>query len=158
MCGVWLSRYIRHGVCNHWAHGCGTQYVTRQCQPRNGWLNVGWSSAVSSWIILYAGTPFEVSRRVAFFNHSSTQRIFIFLNTRFKSSYPNKWRRCALNPNGRPAEVEPASWNGIWDQLKSARVRGAPIPVLITFRCLRLMRPLGLRSRYLCVHAIMGVA
>jgi len=51
------------------------------------------------------------------------------------------------------------------DKLKTARERGAPIPVLITFRCLRLMRPLdlrprslGQRPRYLCVHTIMGVA
>jgi len=51
------------------------------------------------------------------------------------------------------------------DTLKTAREREAPIPVLITFRCVRLMRPLGLwprslglRPRYLCVHAIMGVA
>jgi len=51
------------------------------------------------------------------------------------------------------------------DRLKTARGRGAPIPVLITFRCLRLMRPLGLRPRslglwprYLCVHAIIDVA
>jgi len=35
-----------------------------------------------------------------------------------------------LNPNGRPAEVEPDVQNGIWDQLKTARGRGAPIPVL----------------------------
>jgi len=35
------------------------------------------------------------------------------------------------------------------DRLKTARGRRAPIPVVITFRCLRLMRPLGLdRSAY----------
>jgi len=37
----------------------------------------------------------------------------------------------------------------LWGRLKTARGRGAPIPVLITFRCLRLMRPLSLnRSAY----------
>jgi len=35
------------------------------------------------------------------------------------------------------------------DRLKTARGRGVPIPVLITFRALLLMRPLGLdRSAY----------
>jgi len=45
------------------------------------------------------------------------------------------------------------------NRLKTARGRGSPIPVLITFQCLRLMRPLGLRPRslglrprYHCVH------
>jgi len=49
------------------------------------------------------------------------------------------------------------------NRLKTARGRGSPIPVFITFWCLRLMRPLGLRPRslslcprYYCVHAIMA--